>query len=68
MYGPEDFESIGFAELLEQGSVVAIEWPERVESLLPTGRIDVRITTTGEDARRIEIDRTGAAAADAGRT
>src|SRR5256885_8265393 len=28
--GADDFEGIGFAELLEQGGVVAIEWPERV--------------------------------------
>src|SRR3954467_4297749 len=32
--GPDDFESIGFAELLEQGGVVAVEWPERVSTLL----------------------------------
>jgi tRNA threonylcarbamoyladenosine biosynthesis protein TsaE len=68
VHGPEDFESIGFAELLEQGGVVAIEWPERVETLLPKNRINVRITATGEDARRIQIDRTGAAAADVERS
>jgi tRNA threonylcarbamoyladenosine biosynthesis protein TsaE len=68
VHGPEDFESIGFTELLEQGGIVAIEWPERVESLLPKSRIDVRITSTGEDARRIEIDRTAVGASRAGRT
>src|SRR3954453_1149939 len=26
--GPEDFEAIGFPELLEQGGVVVVEWPE----------------------------------------
>src|SRR5689334_14212838 len=46
VHSSEDFESIGFAELLEQGGVVAIEWPERIESLLPEARIDVRISTT----------------------
>jgi tRNA threonylcarbamoyladenosine biosynthesis protein TsaE len=66
--GPEDFESIGFAELLEQGGVIAIEWPERVDSLLPMRRINVRITTTGEESRLIQIDRPTAGAADAGRT
>src|SRR5439155_17017981 len=34
-HGPDDFDAIGFTELLEQGGVVAVEWPERVEPLLP---------------------------------
>src|SRR5436305_14961352 len=29
--GSEDFEAIGFIELLEQGGVVAVEWPERIQ-------------------------------------
>src|SRR4051794_8947738 len=68
VHGPGDFESIGFTELLEQGGVIAIEWPERVEALLPKSRIDVRITATGEDARQIQINRPAAGAAEAGRT
>jgi tRNA threonylcarbamoyladenosine biosynthesis protein TsaE len=57
VHGPEDFEAIGFSELLEQGGVVAVEWPERVLSLLPKERIEVRITSTGDHSRRIEIER-----------
>lgn len=53
--GSDDFEGIGFAELLEQGGVVVVEWAERVESLLPKNRIDVRITTTGRRQRQIEL-------------
>ena len=53
--GADDFEAIGFAELLEQGGVVVVEWAERVESLLPADRINVRIQPTGATARRIEI-------------
>jgi tRNA threonylcarbamoyl adenosine modification protein YjeE len=56
VHGPEDFESIGFAELLEQGGVVAVEWPQRVADILPPRRIDVRIIATGDHSRRIEID------------
>lgn len=57
--GAEDFDGIGFGELLEQpAGVVVVEWPERVEELLPaTRRIDVRITTLSPRARRIEIAR-----------
>jgi tRNA threonylcarbamoyladenosine biosynthesis protein TsaE len=55
--GPEDFEAIGFAELLEQGAIVAIEWPQRVETILPRVHWSVRLDATGRTSRRIEIDR-----------
>jgi tRNA threonylcarbamoyladenosine biosynthesis protein TsaE len=56
VHGAEDFEAIGFGELLEQDGVVIVEWAERVELLLPdVKRIDVRISTTGEHSRAIEI-------------
>jgi tRNA threonylcarbamoyladenosine biosynthesis protein TsaE len=54
--GADDFEAIGFSELLDQGGVVAVEWPERVPALLPARRIAVRITPTDESTRRIEIE------------
>src|SRR3954470_6397091 len=43
VHGAQDFETIGFAELLEQGGVVVVEWAERVNELLPTNRIEIRI-------------------------
>ena len=55
--GPEDFELIGFTELLEQGGVVVVEWAKRIESLLPANRISVNIESIGESERRIEIRR-----------
>jgi len=61
VHGAEDFESIGFAELLEQGGVVAVEWPARVEGAIPAAHIDVRITPIGENSRQIEISRPGSA-------
>ena len=53
--GADDFEAIGFVELLEQGGVVAVEWPERVTELLPSRSISVTLGPTGKNARRIEI-------------
>jgi len=53
VHGSEDFDAIGFTELLEQGGAVVVEWAERVESLLPDDRINVRIRAT--DATRREI-------------
>jgi tRNA threonylcarbamoyladenosine biosynthesis protein TsaE len=55
--GAEDFESIGFAELLEQGGVVVVEWPAKVEPLLPARRIEVHLRTVSPRVRRIEIER-----------
>ena len=59
--GPEDLESIGFSELLEQpDAVTVIEWPERVETLLPTTLTRVGIGPADGDEpsdRVIEIQR-----------
>jgi tRNA A37 threonylcarbamoyladenosine biosynthesis protein TsaE len=58
---PDDFDAIGFTELLEQNGVVVIEWPTRVEDLLPPGpgsrRINVHLETTSAHGRRIRIER-----------
>ena len=53
--GPEDFEGIGFAELLEQGGVVVVEWATRIQALLPARRIDITIEATGPTDRRIDV-------------
>ena len=53
--GADDFESIGFSELLEQRGVVVVEWAQRVASLLPSEVIRVTITTTDEMHREIEV-------------
>jgi tRNA threonylcarbamoyladenosine biosynthesis protein TsaE len=58
--GAEDFEAIGFAELLEQGGVVAVEWPGRVAEAMPERVIEVRLKVVGKNGREIEIDRGGA--------
>ena len=55
--GPDDFEAIGFTELLEQGGVVVVEWPTRIPDLLPTPRITVNITPQDESTRHIQITR-----------
>jgi tRNA threonylcarbamoyladenosine biosynthesis protein TsaE len=51
--GPDDFEAIGFSELLEQGGVVVVEWPTRIAQLLPPEHIAVTIEPTGPRSRRI---------------
>jgi tRNA threonylcarbamoyladenosine biosynthesis protein TsaE len=53
--GPEDFEAIGFPELLEQNGLVVVEWASRVEDLLPLKRTSVTIEVTGKTDRQIVI-------------
>lgn len=54
--GPEDFDAIGFTELLEQGGVVVVEWADRVTDLLPPDTIHIRIEPTDQTSRRITIE------------
>jgi tRNA threonylcarbamoyladenosine biosynthesis protein TsaE len=54
--GGEDFDAIGFAELLEQGGVVVVEWAERVRNLIPPAAINISIESTGKSSRRIAFD------------
>ncbi len=56
VHGADDFEQIGFEELLDQAGVVVVEWPGRVSELLPAGTVHVRIEAVSETCRRIEID------------
>ena len=56
VHGPEDFDAIGFTELLDQNGVVVIEWPTRVEGLLPPSRINVHLTTLSPKVREIRIE------------
>jgi tRNA threonylcarbamoyladenosine biosynthesis protein TsaE len=54
--GAEDFEAIGFAELLDDpNAIVVVEWPGRIEALLPSKRVNVIIQSTGEADRTIDI-------------
>lgn len=47
---------IGFEEYLYSGSLCLIEWPEKVEELLPEETLKVRIAVAADDSRTIEID------------
>lgn len=51
----EDFQAIGFEELLDQAGIVVVEWADRIPHLLPEKTIHVRIEPTGETSRNIQI-------------
>jgi tRNA threonylcarbamoyladenosine biosynthesis protein TsaE len=52
---PEEFCSMGFHEYFEQGGITAIEWPERIASILPSAAIAIRLTHISENVRRLVI-------------
>ena len=54
--GPEDFEAIGFNELLDQDGVVVIEWASKVADLLPARTIHVRLEPQDPLTRVITIE------------
>jgi tRNA threonylcarbamoyladenosine biosynthesis protein TsaE len=53
--GEDEFLEAGLGEYLELPWLAIIEWPERIEGLLPEDRIEVRIIETGPESREIEI-------------
>jgi len=51
---PAELLDLGIEELFEQG-VVAIEWAERAEGVLPKERLDIALEHAGADERVIRI-------------
>ncbi|MEN9918489.1 MAG: tRNA ((37)-N6)-threonylcarbamoyltransferase complex ATPase subunit type 1 TsaE [Bacteroidota bacterium] len=51
----EEAFDFGYEDYFFSGSLCFVEWPERVESLLPTDTIHVYITETNEGIRTVEM-------------
>ena len=52
----EEAFDFGFEEYLDSGHLCFIEWPEKIESLLPDSAIKVRILVDNNNSRSIEAD------------
>jgi tRNA threonylcarbamoyladenosine biosynthesis protein TsaE len=50
---PDEVWELGWEELGTGSHLVLVEWPERVEHLLPADRWDVSLEETGDPARRL---------------
>lgn len=56
---PEDAKAIGFSEMLaDPESVVVIEWPERLGTLLPEKRIDITFSVLPNGEHEIKATST----------
>ncbi len=47
---------LGFSDYMESGELCLVEWPERVEELLPEDAMLVRIEVLSDSARRFIIE------------
>lgn len=53
---PLDFEKIGFSEWLsDREGVVLLEWPEKVEGLLPERGVVVTLRSVSDEEREIHV-------------
>ncbi len=51
----EEAYDIGFEEYLDSGDWCLIEWPEKVENLLPLDAVVIRIDINPDDSRTIQL-------------
>ncbi len=50
-----DVEELGLEDLVEAGSVLVVEWGERMGASAPPGAIRIRLDDLGGDRRRLEV-------------
>lgn len=53
---PREAYDFGYEEYLFSGDLCLVEWPEKIEQLLPDEVVTVRITAESETARTFEIE------------
>jgi tRNA threonylcarbamoyladenosine biosynthesis protein TsaE len=51
----KDAEELGLEEYFQSGGITAIEWADKIPSLLPKEMLLIHITYTGENTRSLEI-------------
>ena len=52
----EEAYDFGYEEYFYSGDLCLVEWPEKIEQLLPDNVMTVRITVDSDTARTFEID------------
>ncbi|MTI94116.1 MAG: tRNA (adenosine(37)-N6)-threonylcarbamoyltransferase complex ATPase subunit type 1 TsaE [Firmicutes bacterium] len=56
---PDEVWELGLEEYVAAAGVVAIEWPQIAEELLPPERLGIHIQHLGEDRRRLRLEPRG---------
>ena len=51
----EELFAIGFEEYLAQDAVVVLEWAERVPEALPNERLEIHLSGSGEEPRKLVL-------------
>lgn len=52
---PDDLETTGFYDYMDDNTVLAVEWSENIEEELPENSIIIEIRRTGENTRKFII-------------
>ncbi len=52
----EEAFDFGYEEYFYSGNLCLVEWPEKIEPLMPEGVMTVMIDVTGDDSRVLQID------------
>ncbi len=52
---PDDLETTGFYDYMDDNTVIAVEWSENIEEELPKNSIIIEIRRTGENTRKFII-------------
>jgi tRNA threonylcarbamoyladenosine biosynthesis protein TsaE len=54
---PAEAADLGLEEAFGPDRITLVEWPERLPGLLPPGAIHIHITGSGDEPRRLRIER-----------
>lgn len=52
---PEQVATLGLEDIFDRDAVVLVEWGERFPELMPTARIEIRLSAIGINERQVEI-------------
>jgi tRNA threonylcarbamoyladenosine biosynthesis protein TsaE len=53
---PAEAFDLGYEEYFYSGELCLVEWPEKIESLLPDNTLNIRIDTLPDSSRRITVE------------
>lgn len=53
----EEAYDMGYEDYLYSGNYCMIEWPEKIASLLPDGRLDLQITEASDGRRKLTVEK-----------